>query len=267
MDDALLRESLVSEMRRNGSLADAAVARAFQTVPRHRFVPEASLSEAYEDRAISIKSEGAETLASISQPSMLGRMLELAAIAPGNRVLEIGTGSGYNAALVAELAGPRGLVVSIDVDADLIARARSMLHECGYENVRVVHADGHAGFAPDAPYDRIVISARAGDIAPAWWEQLKEDGRIVVPLDIGLGAEYAVGFVREGNELHSIGVVHCLFVPLRGEEQFASARYAGRPREVRSIMAVRTNDARPERFAHADVVAARPNTTFAVSWA
>jgi len=275
MDDARLRESLIAAMRDNGSLRNAAVERAFASVPRHRFVPDVPLGDAYVDHAISIKSEGGETLASISQPSMLARMLELAEIERGNRILEIGTGSGYNAALLAELAGESGRVATIDVEPDLVERARATLGACGYANVRLACGDGHAGFPDDAPYDRIVVSARASDIAPAWWQQLGDGGRIVVPLDIGIGGEYAVGFTRSGDELTSVGIVQCLFVPLRGEESgsvervFArsGSRYASRPRSVRGVIAVRTAEAKPNLIERADVVVAQPSTTFAITWA
>lgn len=276
MDDARLRETLVAELQRSGAAEEPAIAHAFAAVPRHCFVPEVPLEEAYADRAISIKSAGGETLASISQPSMLGRMLELAHVERGERILEIGTGSGYNAALLAELAGDDGLVVTIDVEADLVERARMTLASCGYDRVRVVLGDGHAGYAPDAPYDRIIVSARATDITQAWWDQLRDGGRIVVPVDIGVAGEYAVGFERTDDAMHSVGIVNCLFVPLRGEREttrqniFArspSARYGGRPRSIREILAVPTSDASAELLEHADIVVAQPTTTFAISWA
>ncbi|HEY9086179.1 MAG TPA: protein-L-isoaspartate O-methyltransferase [Candidatus Tyrphobacter sp.] len=270
------REALAEELRRSGAVSSPAIAAAFEAVPRHRFIPEIELDEAYADRAISIKSEGTNTLASISQPSMLAKMLELADVQPGARVLEIGTGSGYNAALLAHLAGPDGLVVTIEVEPDLAARARTSLAACGYESVRVVLGDGYTGFAEEAPYDRIVVSARASDIALTWWEQLRDGGHIVVPLDIGIAGEYAVGFVRHGGELRSIGIANCLFIALRGALQTASpdnvfvrsadARYGRRFRPIRSIRAVRTADAASELLAGADVVVAQRQTTFAITW-
>jgi protein-L-isoaspartate(D-aspartate) O-methyltransferase len=275
MDEAP-RKSLVAAMRREGTLTDAAVAHAFETVPRHRFIPGVPLLEAYADRAITIKGEAADALASISQPSMLARILELAAVHPGNRILEIGTGSGYNAALLAELAGTGGRVVTVDVEADLVEAARAVLADCGYSTVRADIGDGLDGFAPEAPFDRIIVSARATDIARAWWEQLNNGGRIVVPLDIGIGGEYAIGFARAGNELHSVGASHCLFVPLRGEHgamppkhvftRSPESRYGTRPRTLQSIVAVRTQDASPGLLERADVVVAQPQTTFAITW-
>ncbi|MHB8703925.1 MAG: protein-L-isoaspartate O-methyltransferase [Candidatus Tyrphobacter sp.] len=277
MEHARLRETLVSELQQAGTLQDPAVARAFGTVPRHRFIPEVAAEEAYADRAISIKHADGETVASISQPSMLARMLDLAAVRSGDRVLEIGTGSGYNAALLAELAGANGLVITVEVEPDLVQRARVALDACGYEAVRVVLGDGHDGFAAEAPYDRIVVSASANDIPVAWWQQLENGGRIVVPLDIGIGGEYAAGFTRNGNELRSIGIVPCLFVALRGERRAAPAenvflrarqvRYGAEARPVKSIVAVPTSDASSALLEQADVVVAQTQTTFAVTLA
>ncbi len=277
VDETRLREQLAAELRRTRAVTLPAISAAFEAVPRHRFIPEVELAEAYADRAISIKAEGPDTLASISQPSMLAKMLELADLQPGARVLEIGTGTGYNAALLAHLVEPDGLVVTVEVEPDLVERARSTLAACGYDRVRVVLGDGYDGFAQEAPYDRIVVSARARDIASAWWEQLRDGGRIVVPLDIGIAGEYAVGFVRDGDSLHSIGIVHCLFVALRSEEQTAAApenvfvrsadaRYGRRFRSIASIRAVRTAEAAAELLAGADVVVAQPQTTFAITW-
>ncbi len=263
-------------MRHEGSLRRPDVARAFEAVPRHRFVPGVTLEEAYADRAISIKSDGGETLASISQPSMLARMLELAEIEPGHRVLEIGTGSGYNAALIAEIAGTSAQVVTVEVESDLSEHAREALAACGYDNVRVVLGDGREEVPGEAPFDRVIVSARANDVARAWWQQLRDGGRIIVPLDIGAGGEYAVGFTRYGDELRSVGVVHCLFVPLRGELGTAppervftrtlDVRYGSQPRPIKSILAVPTTAASPELLERADVVVAQPQTTFAVTW-
>ncbi len=276
MEDERWREMLVAEMQRQGSVHENAIARAFLAVERHRFIPDVPLAQAYADRAISIKSTDGETLASISQPSMLARMLELAAIEPANRVLEIGTGSGYNAALIAILAGAGGLVVSLEVEGDLAERARATLEASGYGGVCVVCADGYEGYPQHAPYDRIIVSARANDVAAAWWDQLRDGGRLVVPLDIAVGGEYAVGFVRDGSVLRSVGTVHCLFLPLRGEQSAVTAervflrskseRYATHPRGVQGIVAVKTQDASPELLERADVVVAQPQTTFALTW-
>ncbi|HET9896690.1 MAG TPA: hypothetical protein VFQ44_17305 [Streptosporangiaceae bacterium] len=110
-------------------------------------------------------------------------MLEQAAIEPGMRVLEIGSG-GYNAALIAELVGPSGAVTTVDIDPDVTGRATELLAAAGYGQVRVVLADGTGGEPAGAPYDRIMVTVEAADIAPAWVTQLVPQGRLVVPLRV-----------------------------------------------------------------------------------
>jgi protein-L-isoaspartate(D-aspartate) O-methyltransferase len=143
-------------------------------------------------------------------------MLEQLAVEPGQRVLEIGAGTGYNAALLAELVGPAGQVVSIEIDEELVAGAREHLARAGYSRVQVVLGDGALGYAPLAPYDRLILTTAARDIAPAWWEQLRAPGgRLVLPLAIA-GPQRCVAFEHLGDHLASRDVLNCSFIPLRG---------------------------------------------------
>src|SRR6185437_14365191 len=176
--DAALREAMVARLERTGVLRSHAAGAAMRAVPRHRFLPGASLDDAYADRAIALKTDQAEVVSSISQPGMIALMLDLLAPAPGDRVLEIGTGSGYNAALLAELVGPAGSVTTIDLDQEMAANARRVLNETGHANVRVLAADGAAG-GVDGRFDRVVVTARTDDVAAAWWDALDSGGRIV----------------------------------------------------------------------------------------
>src|SRR3984885_8820433 len=163
------RDRLVDELREGGRLSDPAVEAAFRSVPRHLFLPGLTASEAYQDEAFVIKT-GADgmPLSSSSQPAIMAIMLEQLGIAPGQRVLEIGTGTGYNAALMSYLVGPHGSVVSVDIDADLVEKARASLVAAGYPGVLLRCGDGGFG-APDyAPYDRIIVTAGAWDLAPQW---------------------------------------------------------------------------------------------------
>ena len=214
--DAVLREIMVSNVERAGWLRPGPVASAMRAVPRHRFLPGMPLDDAYADRAIAIKTSDGEVLSSISQPSMIALMLQLLAPERGDHVLEVGTGSGYHAALLAELVGPEGSVTTTDLDADLTGRARAVLEDLGYANVRVLTADG-ASPSEGARYDRIVVTARSDDIAASWWQALPEGARLVVPLRLEGAGEYAVGFVRRGPFLESVGVHPCAFLALRGE--------------------------------------------------
>ena len=153
------------------------MAAAFQAVPRHLFVPHAPLDRAYADDVVLMKrNEAGIAISSVSQPSIVALMLEQAGIRSGDHVLEIGSG-GYNAALMRELAGPKGSVTTVDIDPEVTDRAREVLTAAGYDDVRVVRADGEFGVPEGAPYDRIVVTVTAWDIATAWIDQLRPGGR------------------------------------------------------------------------------------------
>lgn len=277
--DATLRELMVSHLERGGVLRRPAVAAAMRAVPRHRFLPGKALDEAYADRAIAIKMDGPDIASSISQPAMIALMLELLAPAPGDRILEIGTGSGYNAALLAEIVGPEGSVTTIDLDEDLASRARTTLDELGYRNVRVLAADGGLQIER-AQFDGLVVTARSDDVAAAWWQALPVGARLVLPLRLEAAGEYAVGFVREDDgRLQSVGVHPCAFIALRGEAAAPSAsdifyrdpeRRGGGfacMRPVADVVAVRREDATQDFLGEADLVIARPASLFAIRFA
>ena len=118
-----LRETLVAQLERGGVLRSPSVAAAMRAVPRHLFLPMVRADETYADQAIALKVDGDEILSSISQPSMIVQMLELLEVRPGDRILEVGTGSGYNAALLSHLAGPTGSVTSVEIDLEMYHRA------------------------------------------------------------------------------------------------------------------------------------------------
>jgi len=141
-------------------------------------------------------------------------MLEQAELEPGMRVLEIGSG-GYNAALIAEIVGPAGEVTSVDIDEDVVERARRLLAETGYERVNVVLADAEHGVPRFAPYDRILVTAGAWDIPPAWVAQLAADGRLMVPLRMR-GLTRTVAFEHGDGCLVSRSSRLFGFVPMRG---------------------------------------------------
>ncbi len=274
--DEALREALVSHLQRTGVLQLSSVADAMRAVPRHRFIPAAPLEDAYADRAIAIKMRGDEVVSSISQPGMIAQMLELLDPAAGSRVLEVGTGSGYNAALLAHIVGPRGLVTTIDLDGELVERARESLREIDCANVQVIAADGAAEIVERARYDRIIVTARTEDIAQTWWQALDEGARLVVPLRLEGAGEYAVGFVRREHRLVSVGVHPCAFIALRGEAHVAGEVFYRDParrwrpacvRPIERVVAVRGTDATAELLEQADIVVASPVTLFAITFA
>ncbi len=210
------RAQLVTELRRRGCGLSRSVQDAFARVPRHVFVPEVGPAAAYRDEAFVIKcGPDGMPVSSSSQPAMMAIMLDQLGLRAGHRVLEIGTGSGYNAAVMAAVVGPRGEVVSIDIDADLVSRARSSLVAAGYRAVTVRCADGGFGDAAGAPFDRIIVTAGAWDIAPAWLDQLGPGGRLVLPLSIR-GIQLSVALERAGEDWLSTSAWRCGFVRMLG---------------------------------------------------
>lgn len=212
-----MRQALVGELKREARVRTPRVEAALRAVPRELFVPDVPLEEVYRPSdAIVVKRLDGVSVSSASAPDVVAVMLEQLAVEAGQRVLEIGAGTGYNAALLAELVGPQGEVVSLDIDADLVEAARKHLLAAGYGQVQVVQGDGALGFARGAPFDRVILTVGAGDLAPAWRDQLRQPGgRLVVPLSIA-GTQRCVGFEHLGDHLVSRGVLNCSFIPLRG---------------------------------------------------
>ncbi len=218
-----LQAALLHTLHTSGALTDPAVAAAFRAVPRHLFLPDRPLAEVYRDEAIPTKLAGGQAISSSSQPAMMAIMLEQLALAPGQQVLEIGAGTGYNAALLGHLVGPTGRVVTVDIDEDLVEAAQRHLAAAGAANVLTVCGDGGLGYPAAAPYDRIILSVGAWDIAPAWLDQLKPGGRLVLPLDLGGGAQKSIAFEKapagsapDAPVLTSQSLRDCGFMRLRG---------------------------------------------------
>ncbi len=201
------REDMLRQLRRMG-IADERVLGAMSRVPRERFVRPEDRGDAYADRALPI-GEGQ----TISQPYIVARMTELLDLRPSHRVLEVGTGSGYQAAVLAELARE---VVSVERHRVLADRARELLRDLAYATVDVVHADASAGYPAAAPYDRIIVTAASPGMEAALVAQLAPDGLIVAPVGTEEAQELVV---REaGGRERSAGPVR--FVPLRGQAGF-----------------------------------------------
>jgi len=171
---SILRQRMVDAQLRARGVADERVLNAMARVPRHEFAPEPYRGEAYEDHPLPI-AEGQ----TISQPYIVALMLEALALSPGDRVLEVGTGSGYVTALLAELAAQ---VISVERHAALADPARELIARMGYTNVRIIVGDGALGFPECAPYDAIIVSAAAPDVPPTLLAQLAEGGRMIIPI-------------------------------------------------------------------------------------
>ncbi|WP_055530120.1 methyltransferase, FxLD system [Streptomyces graminilatus] len=211
-----LRNKAVDQLKEDGTIVSPRVEAALRQVPRHLALPEASLEAAYStyDAVITQADEDGHHTSSVSAPQIQAMQLEQADLHPGDNVLEIGT-NGPNAAYIAELVGPNGQVTTVDIDSQPADRAKRFLTETGYTDVNVIVADAEHGVHGHAPYDAIIVTAGAWDIPPAWTEQLKDDGRLVVPLRInGLTRTYR--FVRQGDHLVATSAHVCGFVPVQG---------------------------------------------------
>lgn len=212
-----LRDEMVRQLETSGAIRSDAVAAAFRAVPRHLATPDEPPATAYQpERALITKTDAdGVQLSSVSAPRVQALQIEQADIRPGMRVLEIGSG-GVNAAYLAELVGASGLVATLDIDPDVTRRATGFLGRLGYgDRMRVVTGDGEVGVPEFAPYDRVVVTVQAADIPPAWWRQLVDGGRLVVPLRLR-GMTRTVAFVRQGQRLVSDGFELCGFVPMQG---------------------------------------------------
>jgi protein-L-isoaspartate(D-aspartate) O-methyltransferase len=221
-----LNHTLIDQLKQNipESILTSKIEEAFRAVPRHMFLPDLPLDQVYRDDAIVTKKEGASALSSSSQPSVMVMMLKQLGLEPGHQVLEIGAGTGYNAALMAYIVGETGKVTTVDIDEDTAAGARERLTEAGFGRVEVVCADGGYGHEGSAPYDRIIITAGAEEVSPKWREQLKQGGRIVVPLSVLPGGrQMSVCFELNGERLTSVSLILCGFMPLRGAFTGAAA--------------------------------------------
>ena len=210
---AVAREDLVDDLVRGGYVRSATVERAFRAVPRERFVTPDQRRRAYVDTPLPIPAGQ-----TISAPSMIAIMLEEADLGPGLRVLDVGTGSGYNAALLAAIVGPEG-VVSIERHPELVTFAKENLAAAGFGGVTVVEGDGTLGHAPRAPYDRIVVTAGAPRIARSWVRQTKLGGRILAPLGRSTFSQVLVIATKTGADtVAERKGTPCAFVPLIGRE-------------------------------------------------
>ena len=210
------RDALVEQLCSGGHIVSPLVEEAFRAVARHLFLPGEEPVDVYRDEAFVTK-RGSEGLpvSSSSQPAIMAVMLEQLGLQRGQRVLEIGAGTGYNAALIAHVVGGEGAVTTIDIDADLVQEARAQLDAAGFAGVAVHCTDGALGYAGQAPYDRIILTVGAWDLAPAWLEQLAPDGRLVVPLSLR-GEQRSVAFERAAGHLRGVAIRDCGFMRLRG---------------------------------------------------
>jgi protein-L-isoaspartate(D-aspartate) O-methyltransferase len=200
-----LRQRMVEQQLRARGIRDERVLNAMARVPRHEFVQQPYRAQAYEDHPIPIGEQQ-----TISQPYIVALMLEAVALRPADRVLEIGTGSGYVTALLAELAAE---VFSVERHSALANEARDLLARLAYTNVKVAVGDGSQGFSEAAPYDAIIVSAAAPEVPRALLAQLSEGGRMIIPVGPPDSQQLQLIEMRNGHPKTTLREL-CRFVPL-----------------------------------------------------
>lgn len=202
------RQQMVRRQLQERGISAPRVLAAMGRVPRQRFVPPDEQRAAYADRALPIDCEQ-----TISQPYIVGLMTEALELEGNESVLEVGTGSGYQVAILAELAGH---VVSLERYAELQAGAADTLRALGYKNIELVVGDGTLGWPDEAPYDRIIVTAAASQVPPALAEQLAEGGILVIPIG-DADSQTLMAYRRRAGQFHGRALSGCRFVPLVGQ--------------------------------------------------
>jgi protein-L-isoaspartate(D-aspartate) O-methyltransferase len=215
------RHVMVSEQIESRGLHDGDVIAALRTVPRHLFVPKEIEDQAYEDGALPI-GHGQ----TISQPYIVALMTSLLQVNVRSTVLEVGSGSGYQTAILAELAGH---VFTVERVPELAEGARQVLEKLGYHNVTIVVGDGSLGLTEHAPYDRIMVTAAAPEAPPPLLDQLAVGGRLVAPIGPAGRDQVLTAVTRVGEGFREEKSVPCRFVPLLGERGF---RFGDGPENV-----------------------------------
>ncbi|MEM0366665.1 MAG: protein-L-isoaspartate O-methyltransferase [Acidilobaceae archaeon] len=216
------RRNLVSILKELGYIRSRKVEEAMLRVPRELFVPEELREYAYDDRPLPIGFNQ-----TISAPSIVAYMTELLDPQPGDKVLEVGTGSGYQAAILAEIVCPRGHVWTIERIAEIAESARRRLEMLGYADmITVIVGDGSLGYEPQAPYDRIIVTAAAPKIPKPLIEQLKPGGKIVIPVGPLPFQVLTVVYKKSSSEIEIKRDLEVVFVPLIGEYGWRDEREA-----------------------------------------
>jgi protein-L-isoaspartate(D-aspartate) O-methyltransferase len=207
-------ERLIEHIKSLGYLKSKAIEDALRKIPRHLFIPENIRYLAYRDFPVSIGHDQ-----TISQPSTVVAMTEALDVREGQKILEVGTGSGWQAAILASLVGDKGFVYTIEVIPELAEFAKKNIKRFGIKNVEVFVKDGSLGLKEKAPFDRIIVTAACPDIPKPYLDQLKVDGIIVIPVgNLYLQEMYVVKKLKDKIEKKSIG--NFMFVPLLGRYGF-----------------------------------------------
>lgn len=215
-DPAKARHAMVEEQLAGRDIRDPRVLSAMREIPRHEFVPEAQRQEAYDDRPLSI-GHGQ----TISQPYIVAFMTEQLAAKPTDRVLEVGTGSGYQAAVLARLVAE---VYSIEIVEPLAKRAAADLARLGFNNVKVKAGDGYAGWPEAAPFDAVIVTCAPDHVPEPLIAQLKENGRMIIPVGEEGGVQELYLLEKRGGAVQKKAVLPVRFVPMTGKRKIGDRR-------------------------------------------
>ena len=209
-DYTILRNEMVKTQIENRGVKDSATLAAMRKVPRHSFVPTDQVANAYEDRPLAIGYGQ-----TISQPYIVGYMTEIIKPKAGQKVLEIGTGSGYQAAVLAEIVGK---VYTIEIVEELGKQATTRLKTLGYKNIETKTADGYHGWKENAPFDAIVVTAAAEFVPPPLKEQLKDGGRMIIPVGSPYMTQQLMLIEKTGKSYRTTSKMPVRFVPFKRSE-------------------------------------------------
>ena len=205
------KQALIDYWISSEVIKDKRVIDAFKKIPREKFINKEHLDEAYGDYPLSI-GEGQ----TISQPTTVAIMTQALELKEGDKVLEVGAGSGYQAAIIANIVGEKGRVISTEIIEELVKFAQENIKKLKLNNVRIVHCDGSKGYEKEAPYDKIIVTAACPSIPKPLINQLKENGIIIAPVG-NLLEQVMVKARKKGDKLIEENLGYFMFVPLKGK--------------------------------------------------
>ncbi len=205
------KKHLLEDWISSGTIKDKRVIGAFKKVPRENFIKKEHLEEAYGDYPLAI-GEGQ----TISQPTTVMLMTEALELQKGHKVLEVGSGSGYQAAIIANIVGEKGKVISTEIIDDLVKFAQENIKKLKLKNLKIIKHDGSKGYEKEAPYDRIIVTAACPKIPDSLKKQLKENGVIVAPVG-DLNEQVMIKARKKSGKLIEESLGHFMFVPLKGK--------------------------------------------------
>lgn len=211
-----VQDSLLEYARLKYELSPEVVS-AYKKAPRHLFLKiPYSMEEIYEDHPLEIYRDS-EFVSTISQPSFVMLMIDMLQLKPGHKVLELGAGSGWNAALMSHIVGEKGKIVSLEIIPALARETRENLKRLGYKNVEIIQADGANGYPKEAPYDRAIFTAGATDLPRAYHEQIKVGGKLLFVLKTS-GVDILLLLDKKEDHFEEVSRLFCSFVPMTGEK-------------------------------------------------